>query len=308
MGMSGHIHGVFRLTYKTMDKPNGPRDFIKTFLKAEAIPTFEFQDRPSQLYRLAALVPRLDMPMALRKSDHNLLIIVAKGGATLQINTEIQQITGPCIAFISAGTIYALQSIDEHATGYFVLVESRVLTAIMSNETILNLSLVHPITALNTAESAWFCQICRLFYEEATRKDPNRKIGQSLLRAILYKLLDTAGLRRVLPRTQQIAVQFKHLVNEHLPHQKSIAFFAAELGISANYLNRCLQAVFHKSATAILTETQILRSQLMLLDTTKDIAQIAYELDFDDPSYFSRMFKKITGRSPTAYRNDTMHN
>jgi len=63
-----------------------------------------------------------------------------------------------------------------------------------------------------------------------------------------------------------------------------------------------VSSVFKKTSKQLILEVAIIHSQLLLLETNKSVASIAYELEFDDPSYFTRLFKKIVGISPTEYR------
>lgn len=280
---------------------------VKTLIKSEFIHTTGFQNKPSQVYPLETIQPYLDIPLILSKSNHNLLLILEAGSLDLQINTEKYYVEGNSLIFIPIGTIYSLQEISKQAKGYLVLIESKVVTAILNNKTILNLSLSHPITVLTAESTQWFDSTCQLMCFELTRTAPNRNIGQSLLRAMLYKLLETANIQQSLPREQEIAIQFNFLLNEHYAEQHSTAFYATQLSISRNYLNRCVRSVFKKNTQDFIIETRILHAQLMLLDSTKDIAQIAYDLNFDDPSYFSRIFKKITGRTPSEYKNQNTH-
>ena len=58
----------------------------------------------------------------------------------------------------------------------------------------------------------------------------------------------------------------------------------------------------------MIIEARILLAEILLIDSVKDVSEIAYELNFNDPSYFSRLFKKITRQTPIAYRKKHMHN
>jgi AraC-like DNA-binding protein len=53
-------------------------------------------------------------------------------------------------------------------------------------------------------------------------------------------------------------------------------------------------------------EMMIVHSKVLLQDFSKDIAQVAFALNFSDPSYFGRLFRQLTGQTPTEYRNTFM--
>ncbi|MDN3710408.1 helix-turn-helix domain-containing protein [Myroides ceti] len=79
------------------------------------------------------------------------------------------------------------------------------------------------------------------------------------------------------------------------------------LHISPNYLNRCVQNIWNKSAKQFTQEFIIIQSQKLLQDFSGSVSDIAYQLNFSDPSYFSRLFKKTIGISPQEYRSNLMH-
>jgi len=55
----------------------------------------------------------------------------------------------------------------------------------------------------------------------------------------------------------------------------------------------------------ILEDTRELVARSVLLESSKPIAEIAYELGFENPSHFARAFKRWTGRSPSSFRSET---
>lgn len=268
---------------------------------------FKWQTAPSKIYPLSIISKYLVVPYPVIQSDHNILIFVQSGDIKNQIDTTTRIITAPSIAFISAGTFHNLQSIGENLKGYVILIENKVFSAIFNTETILNLSLIHPVLQLNNDESFWIENVCKLLYEEVNREKPNRKVGQGLLQAILYKTLELSSNHKVLQRNQQIAIRFRELVNTHFRENKTASFYADELMISPNYLNRCVQSVFHKNVKEIIFEIAVVHSQILMFDTSKSISEISYVIGFEDPSHFSRLFKKITGQTPTEFKEEIMH-
>jgi AraC family transcriptional regulator, transcriptional activator of pobA len=84
--------------------------------------------------------------------------------------------------------------------------------------------------------------------------------------------------------------------------QKTIPAYAKELNITAVHLNRICNEVRGKSALSLVQEHLIEQAKNYLLHTSYSISEIAYLLNFEYPNYFARLFKKLNGVSPKAYR------
>lgn len=82
----------------------------------------------------------------------------------------------------------------------------------------------------------------------------------------------------------------------------SVQYFADELHLSANYFGDLIKKETGKSAQEYIQLKVIEKSKDKLYNLDKSINEIAYELGFKYPHHFSRMFKKVTGSSPTDYR------
>ncbi|APY10160.1 AraC family transcriptional regulator [Seonamhaeicola sp. S2-3] len=82
----------------------------------------------------------------------------------------------------------------------------------------------------------------------------------------------------------------------------SIEQIAHKLSVSQRYLSDTLKKETGKTSTEHLQLYLIDEAKNMLLNPNKTIAEVAFELGFEYPPYFSRLFKKKAGISPTAYR------
>jgi len=79
------------------------------------------------------------------------------------------------------------------------------------------------------------------------------------------------------------------------------------LNVSRTHLNNGLRRYTGHSASELIHERMILEAKRRLLHSTLTIAEIAYELRFQDPSYFGRFFRKYTGVTPGAYRESVQY-
>ncbi|MGD1318534.1 helix-turn-helix domain-containing protein [Chryseobacterium sp. 2R14A] len=83
----------------------------------------------------------------------------------------------------------------------------------------------------------------------------------------------------------------------------TVQYFADKLGLTANYLGDILKHFTHKSALENIHEYIIKRAKELLNQNPEmNTAEIAYELGFEYPNYFSKFFKKWVGLSPKEYR------
>jgi AraC-like DNA-binding protein len=74
------------------------------------------------------------------------------------------------------------------------------------------------------------------------------------------------------------------------------------LHISPKHLSETIKSETGKSALEHINEMKIEHAKILLLQTEKTINEVAYDLNFDTPNYFSAFFKSNTGLTPTAYR------
>jgi AraC-like DNA-binding protein len=96
---------------------------------------------------------------------------------------------------------------------------------------------------------------------------------------------------------------FNALIDQFYKEQKSVAFYAGQLHISANYLNILCRKHLKISATALIQQRVILEAKRLLQSTDIPVKEIAFELGFVDHAYFSNFFRTQTGFTPTDFRD-----
>lgn len=96
---------------------------------------------------------------------------------------------------------------------------------------------------------------------------------------------------------------FEKLLEQHFKEEKSPSFYAGKLNITLKHLNRICNEILQKTATEVIMDRVILEIKRMLTDKQMAVNEVALAIGYDDYSYFSRVFKKHTGVSPTAFRD-----
>jgi len=97
--------------------------------------------------------------------------------------------------------------------------------------------------------------------------------------------------------------KFLELLETHIFTHKKVSEYAGMLNLSAYQLNAITKRTMGKKCSDIIDEYIILESKRYLLATSNQVNQIAYQLGYEDVSYFIRFFKKHTGQTPDSFRN-----
>lgn len=104
-------------------------------------------------------------------------------------------------------------------------------------------------------------------------------------------------------RSLQHIARYRAQVERLYREQPRVAVMAQPLGITPTQLNRLCQRELGCSALALLHQRLLLEAKRELGYTTLPIRQIADGLGFSDPSYFTRFFQRLSGQSPSRWRD-----
>ncbi|MCS4165902.1 MULTISPECIES: AraC family transcriptional regulator [Sphingobacterium] len=285
-----------------MEKQVNAGEFVDRFMTG-SLEHLRYQQSPIKIFQLSEIAPYIKFPTPPIFLGYNLLVHITEGYFKHQIGAKEYVVTAPAILISNYGNISTIKSVDKSAKGHCVLINDNAMTSIFREQEILNIFNISPLLNLTARDSSDLQELFRLLYNELLSELPYRELFENLLKSAILKIIKLSSSNLALNRRQEIAMMFKQLVHKNFKKQKNISFYADKLAVSTNYLNRCVFSVFKKSSKELILEVLIMHSQFLLFESTKSIADICYELDFSDPSYFSRLFKKIVGVSPTSYRN-----
>ncbi len=136
--------------------------------------------------------------------------------------------------------------------------------------------------------------------EDEYRREPrDLEVERSLLDVLLRMVL------RALPEAQRetVVLHFLERVEGRYAEQDSIGEYASALGISERVLYDATRRALGRSPGEVLADRVMLEAKRLLAHSDERVAQIAYAIGYSDPGYFSRLFKKHVGVTPSAYRD-----
>lgn len=101
----------------------------------------------------------------------------------------------------------------------------------------------------------------------------------------------------------QLVQNFRLLVEEQFISCHKVNDYAQLLSVTPNHLNEVTKKVTGRTASELIQDRLLLESRRLLLHSNLTAKEVAYQLGFNDPSYFSRFFRTNTGSSPEALRS-----
>ncbi|WP_296375330.1 AraC family transcriptional regulator [Yoonia sp.] len=112
---------------------------------------------------------------------------------------------------------------------------------------------------------------------------------------------DTIDKRRLTPAARLVA-RYCALIARDFQRGRTVADYAADVGVTSAHLTRCCKKTCDRSALALLHERVHFAACTLLRDTRLPIRDIASSLGFRSAAYFTRRFQAMSGHAPSAFR------
>lgn len=239
------------------------------------------------------------------------LLLISGGAAEIVLDNRKLTVTGESAVIIPAGVVHGFvflpqtqgyvlsiaeplihQSAASKVSGYFNAVLDAPRIIAFSGQTDFN------------AQIQTYCNLLSL--ESDTRYAGKRHAVEWLAKMILlsiYREIEYSEAEEVASQKLHSSYyRFQQLVEKHYRQQWGVAKYAEQLQVSVSTLNRLCQKAKGMGAKQIISERLFVEAKRSLLYTQINVDQVAYNLGFEDPAYFSRFFKRKSGLSPKAFR------
>jgi len=250
-------------------------------------------------------------------SDSYRIYWIEDGSGTYQIDFNEFTIEGSGIFCLSPGQVFTVQSEKVKSAFQIAFDKDFYCVEAHGKEIACNGLLfnnVHRATVVSVKEeekNIFQNIVNQLISELQSKGSAHQDMLETYLRMFLIqtlRLVDTEELT-TLPITHQqdqLAQDFIALVEKHFKKEHTVTGYAEKLFIAPKSLTKRLSALDYPSPSQIIKDRLILEAKRQLKFSNKTVKEIAFELGFDDPAYFSRLFSKGTGSSPAKYRQQEL--
>jgi AraC-like DNA-binding protein len=220
-------------------------------------------------------------------------------GPVMLFSTPFQQI------YLEADQLLDIVLIQFHADFYCIEFHRAEVSC---NGLLFNNCYIEPAVHMDLQECVIFHYLLKDIEQEFRVPEINETVIRAYLQiwlakasAIKIRMLENKCLKEV----DLLMEQFRQLVDEHFLTYHKPGDYAELLHISPNILTKRSARYFGKTPSQLISEKLIMEAKRQLHLTRKSIKEIAYQLNFQDEFYFSRVFKKFTKVSPQTFRDRT---
>lgn len=242
----------------------------------------------------------------IRPHRHNRLhqiFLILHGGGTFGIDARTVALAPPMVINVPRGAVHGFR-FDQGAQGFVLTIPITELA-----EPFTPGGWLAGVLERGFAEPAADV-LAPMFIALQNEFSANRPARATLLRALATQIVCAVARigAETAPPAAEVAspnphmTRFSDLVDRHVRTGWRVADYADALGVSPTHLNRVCQSATGTSAQRFIEGRLFQEACRLIAYTMQDIAAIGYNLGFDDPSYFSRAFRRNVGMTPSEYR------
>lgn len=288
-------------------------------MKQEVIPIVKLEDDTSlkfTLKRWKKIMQRTEGALPHRHNYYQ-VIIVFKGGGQHEIDFKSYKMQSCSLHFIAPDLVHVVNRLPASDGCSMSFSDDYLLgpgnSSFQAKELPFFRAANFPVLNLTAAEFKAFGLLLKEMEEELALAN---RLKDVVLRPLLQIFL--ARAQRIYERQSEGGVinlpknkfvsEFETLVESNFLKHLRAGDYAKQLNVSPNHLNDLCKQYFSKTTEQVIHNRLMLEIKRLLVYSDKTVKEICYELNFEDPAYFNRFFKKHTDTTPAEYRKSAgMH-
>ena len=242
--------------------------------------------------------------------DFEELIIGMQGQLEHFIDFQTSTIAAPFVSFVTKGKVHRVKpGLKDGRCDMWVL---RFRSEFIPETTFQLYSFFHANADIALPDAYCFNRlltVCELIAGEMKQAEPDLAVVRQLLSA-LFTLIRSEHRRQHPEAEAPAATQsetfrnFLQILEENFRQPHDVDFYASQLFMSPRNLNLITQNILQQSVSRIIETRKLIEAKNLLIKTDKPVSEIGFELGYNEKAYFTRVFKKNTGQTPTEFREE----
>jgi len=253
---------------------------------------------------------KAEHPFVLEPHSHDfyLLMIVTKGGGTHTIELNEYNVKSGSVFFMSPSEVHSWK-LDNDTDGYILFFNTQFYLMDFKSRNLFDLPFYNPAKKVQSGTltlkqlSEFKALMENILYESTACSSYQKSILRSYLDIVLLKLASLLGYVDEKRKNSTLIIpKLEALIEENFLHHQPIVFYAEQLNLSAQQLNSITKNYLDKTVAEMIHARMIAEAKRLLVYSSLRVSEIAYQLNFNDNSYFNRFFKKIESVTPEQFR------
>jgi AraC family transcriptional activator of pobA len=244
--------------------------------------------------------------------SHNFeeLIIGMEGQLEHFIDFNTAILDAPLLSFVTKGKIH--RAIPKLKNGKCDMWVIRFRSEFIPETTFQLYANFHNHATLKMEDGACFKRLdvlAAMMSEEMQQEKPDLGVVMHLLSALFIMI--ESERNKLSPVTNGIEISqnttlqnFLKILEENYQRPLGVDFYAEKLFMSARNLNLICKNILHQTVSEIIETRKLIEAKNQLTKTDKNISEIGFDLGYTEKAYFTTVFKKRTGQTPSEFREE----
>lgn len=238
------------------------------------------------------------------------ILVLRQGYVDVRVNILEQRIEAGTLIFIGRYVVTEIMHVSDNIHGFVLSLSDEMLRLSVGNSLpkAFNGHLQDFTLPLSNEETDFIDNLHLIIYNALKQEMSSTPVVIQLVGALimhisyLWEESDSSqtGART---REQQLFSEFIRLVSQYASTQHSLDFYASHLCVTPRYMSTIVSNVSGKTAKYWIDEAIVNAIKVQLRYTDKQVSEIAYDMNFPNPSFFCKYFKRLTGMTPIDYRD-----
>ena len=243
--------------------------------------------------------------------SYHRIILITQGAGDFITGIYKYRASPNTLIFIPQHVITTSFNWTEDAKGYIVLFnmdlfnQNNFVYKGLSSKKILT-SLVKPYVHVSTEDAEKLSTLFETIMNERKKniEDNKELVALKVIELLLVceRLLIEEQNSDSQPVSTDLIIRFRELLEIHYINERSVSFYAKQLGVHPNHLNAVIKKATGETAKESIQNRLLMEIKLLLYSTNLSVKEISNQMGFNDPNYLSTFFNKYEHMSPLQYR------
>ena len=258
-------------------------------------------------------ITKTHIPQETTRLNFILMALCTRGHAEYNIDTIRQEVAPGDLLFVSERHIVDNFQYSPDYESLCIMVLTDFYHDFVQNvknvSSLLLFSMKNPVVRLTAMEAQTFSN----YYHNIRQKMNNSlhpyrtELVKSLLLTMFY---DMSGViyrveqqgNKAQSRADAFFSEFIQLLEKNFRKERRVSWYANQLSITPKYLSEVVKSASKRTPTEWIDDYVILEMRVLLKNSTKNIKELADELNFPNQSFMGKYFKERVGVSPSTFR------